>query len=138
MSPMELPLWAAVAVALLVLFGAGLTMIGSIGLVKLQSFYERAHPATLGTTVGATSVLLASLLYFSVGGGRLAVHELLIIVIIPLVTPVTMMLLARAALFRDRTKAYDEQLATEAAARLAADELAEAQAEAARHGEKLG
>ncbi len=136
MNPAELPLWTAVVVALLVLLGAGLTMVGAIGLARLRSFYERAHPPTLGSTVGAASVLLASMLYFSVGGGRAAVHELLIIVIIPLVTPVTMMLLARAALFRDRSKEYDQQLAHEASARRAAEELAEARAEAAQRQEE--
>lgn len=138
MNPAELPLWTTVLVALLVLLGAGLTMVGAIGLARLKSFYERAHPPTLGSTVGAATVLLGSLLYFSVGGGRPAVHELLIIVIIPLVAPVTMMLLARAALFRDSSKAYDEQPAHEAGAQRAADELARAQAEAARPQEEPG
>lgn len=104
MNLVQLPLWAAILVAVLVLLGSGLTMVGAVGLARLKSFYERAHPPTLGSTVGAAAVLLASLLYFSVGGGRAAVHELLILVIIPLVAPVTMMLLARAALFRDRSR----------------------------------
>ena len=62
----DLPLWAALPVALLLLLGAALALIGSIGLLRLRSFYERMHAPTLGTTLGIGCVLLASMLFFSV------------------------------------------------------------------------
>ncbi len=95
-----LPLWASVLTSLLLLFGAGLTFIGSLGLLRLGSFYERAHAPTLGTTLGAGCVLIASMLFFSVAGARPVVHELLIAAFVTLTTPVTLMLLVRAALVR--------------------------------------
>jgi multicomponent K+:H+ antiporter subunit G len=98
----QVPLWAAVPAALLLLVGAGLTLLGAIGLVRLPSFYERVHAPTLGTSWGAGGIILASVIVFSAGGGRPVVHELLIGPFITVTTPVTLMLLARAALYRDR------------------------------------
>ena len=98
----DLPPWAALIVALLLLLGAGLALTGSIGLLRLRSFYERVHAPTLGTTLGIGCVLLASMLLFSVLQMRLVLHEVLIAVFMVITTPVTLMLLARAALYRDR------------------------------------
>ena len=100
----DIPVWLAVIVGLLSLFGAVLTLIGCIGLARFQSFYERVHAPTLGTSFGTIAVLLASILYFSVTGQRPAVHEVLILVFVSVTTPVTLMLLARAALYRDRAE----------------------------------
>ena len=58
--------------------------------------------AALGTSFGTLMILLGSAVYFSVTGQRPAVHEALIFVFVSVTTPVTLMLLARAALYRDR------------------------------------
>lgn len=104
----EIPLWAALPVALLLLLGAGLGLTGSIGLLRLRSFYDRLHAPTLATTLGIGSILLASMLFFSVLQTRFVLHELLIMVLMLVTTPVTLMLLARAALHRDRTEGSPE------------------------------
>lgn len=137
MAAPDLPPFAAVVVGVLVLFGALITVIGTVGLLRLKTFYDRIHPPTLGLTMGNASILLGSMVCFSVLGSRPVVHEVLILVFTVLTTPVTMMLLARAALFRDRSKAYDQQLAAEvlAAAKEEAALLEAAQVEAARHPE---
>ena len=129
----DLPMWATVIVAGFVVYGAALTLLGTIGLARLKTFYERVHPPTLGLTMGNVSILIASITCFTVLQSRPVVHEVLLLFFVTLTTPVTMMLLARAALFRDRSKAYDERVATEAemAARQQAEELAAAQREAA-------
>jgi multicomponent K+:H+ antiporter subunit G len=100
----DVPLWAAVVVAVLLLLGAGLTLVGTIGLLRLETFYARMHAPTLGTTGGAGSILIASIVFFSVVQSRLVLHELVILVLVVVTTPVTLMLLARAALYRDRTE----------------------------------
>lgn len=100
-----LPTWAAIAVALLLLLGSGLTVIGTIGLLRLGSFYERIHAPTLGTSGGAACIVFASIICFSVLQSRMVVHELLIMAFVTVTTPVTLMLLGRAALYRDRTDA---------------------------------
>ena len=100
----DLPLWAAILTALLVLIGAGLALAGAIGTLRFGSFYERVHAPTLGTSWGTGAIALASIVFFSVLGSRLAVHEVLIAIFVTITTPVTLMLLARAALYRDRTE----------------------------------
>jgi multicomponent K+:H+ antiporter subunit G len=104
----DLPAWAALSTALLLLLGAGLALTGSLGLLRLKSFYERVHAPTLGTTLGIGCVLLASMVFFSVLRTRLVLHEVLIAAFMVVTTPVTLMLLARAALYRDRREDSDE------------------------------
>ena len=111
----DLPTWAAILVALLLLAGAGLALTGSLGLLRLPSFYQRVHAPTLGATLGAGCILIASMLCFTVLRSRLAVHELLIALFMTITTPVTLMLLARAALYRDRVEKREAVPAEEAA-----------------------
>jgi multicomponent K+:H+ antiporter subunit G len=100
----QVPLWAAVPIAGFLLIGAGLTLVGSVGLLRLGSFYDRIHAPTLGTSWGTGGIVLASMLLFSVLGARPVLHEFLIGVFVTVTTPVTLMLLGRAALYRDRTE----------------------------------
>lgn len=100
----DLPEWAGILTALLLLVGAGLTLAGAVGTLLFGSFYERVHAPTLGTSWGTAAIALASIVFFSVLGSRLAIHELLIAGFVTVTTPVTLMLLARAALYRDRTE----------------------------------
>ena len=88
--------------ALLVLAGALFAFLGSLGLVRLPSFYERVHPPTMGTTLGTALVLAGSIVYFSALQSRPVIHEVLIAILMTVNTPVTYMLLVRAALHRDR------------------------------------
>jgi multicomponent K+:H+ antiporter subunit G len=96
-----------IAVSLLVLAGALLIFLGSLGLLTLKTFYERVHPPTMGTTLGTGLVLAGSMVFFTVQESRLVLHELLIAVFMTLTTPVTYMLLVRAALHRDRMEGHD-------------------------------
>ncbi len=99
-----LPEWLQVAIALIVLAGAVITFIGTIGLVRFATFYQRVHAPTLGSSLGAALILVASSLYSSLALGRPVLHEVLVLVFILVTTPVTLMLLARAALYRDRAE----------------------------------
>lgn len=96
-------IWLAVTVSVLAVSGAGLSLLGALGLVRLTSFYDRVHAPTLGATLGMALILLASWLYFGTVEGRWLPRELLIAVFLTITTPVTLIMLARAALFRDRT-----------------------------------
>ena len=100
----DLPAWAALLTAMLVLLGAALTLAGAIGTLRFESFFERVHAPTLGTSWGTGATVLASIVFFSALDSRLVAHEILIGVFITVTTPVTLMLLARAALYRDRTE----------------------------------
>lgn len=100
----DLPVWVAILTSFLVLLGAGFTLIGAVGLLRLKTFYERMHAPTLGATWGAAGILLGSIVFFSVLQSRPVLHEALIAIFVTVTTPVTLMLLARAALYRDRTE----------------------------------
>jgi multicomponent K+:H+ antiporter subunit G len=100
----DLPVWAALLVGFCVLTGAFLTLVGCFGLTRLNSFYFRIHAPTLGTSFGTLMILLGSIVYFSLTQQRPAVHEALIFIFVTVTTPVTLMLLARAALYRDRAE----------------------------------
>jgi multicomponent K+:H+ antiporter subunit G len=94
-------------VSLLVLAGALLVFLGSLGLLTLKTFYERVHPPTLGTTLGTGLVLVGSMVFFTVHESRPVLHELVIGAFMAITTPVTYMLLVRAALHRDRVEGRD-------------------------------
>lgn len=98
------PLWVAIPAAFLIVLGSSLTLLGTIGLVTLRTFYDRLHAPTLGTSWGTLSIVLASTLLFSALEQRPVLHELLIGVFVMVTTPVTLMLLGRAALYRDRAE----------------------------------
>jgi multicomponent K+:H+ antiporter subunit G len=102
----DLPPWAALLTAILLLLGSTVTLIGSLGLLRLKSFYERVHAPTLGMTLGTVCILAASILYFSVQQSRPVVHEVLIIVFTLITTPITLMVLVRAALLRGPENRY--------------------------------
>jgi multicomponent K+:H+ antiporter subunit G len=87
--------------ALLVLAGAAFAFLGSLGLVRLRTFYERVHPPTMGTTLGTALVLCGSIVYFTALQSRPVVHEVLIAILMTVNTPITYLLLVRAALHRD-------------------------------------
>ncbi|RDW13417.1 monovalent cation/H(+) antiporter subunit G [Paracoccus thiocyanatus] len=108
----QLPPWAAIIVALFVVVGATLTLLGGVGLVRLKSFYQRLHAPTLGYSYGTLLIVLASMLMFSLTEGRAVVHELMIGVFIMITTPITMLMLGRAALRRDRDRklGHDEDV----------------------------
>lgn len=104
MTPPDLPAWACVAVGLLALAGAALSFLGAVGLCSFKTFYERVHAPTLGATLGMALIVAASILFFTLVERRFMPRELLIGVFLTVTTPVTLILLGRAALFRDRTE----------------------------------
>ena len=101
---MEVPVVTGILTAMLLICGATITLIGAFGLLRLRSFYQRVHAPTLGTTLGTTCVALASTIYFSALGSRVAVHELLIIVFVTVTTPISLMVLVRAAVAREASE----------------------------------
>ena len=103
----DLPLWAAILTSALLLIGSSLALIGSIGLLRFKTFYERVHAPTLGTTMGLFTILAASMLYFSLAQTRPVVHEILIGIFVTTTTPVPFMFLVQATLNRDRFEGND-------------------------------
>lgn len=102
MSAQIVPVWAQWIVALLLLAGSLLALIGAVGLMRLANFFQRIHAPALGNTLGTWSTVIASMLFFSMEGGRPVMHELMVSVFIIITAPITSILLVRAALGRDR------------------------------------
>ena len=101
---MEISALSGLLTAILLVSGAAITLIGSLGLLRLRGFYDRVHAPTLGTTLGTTCVALASIIYFSSLETRVAFHELLIVIFITVTTPISLMILIRAAVLRDESE----------------------------------
>lgn len=97
----NIPVWAAVPVAMLVILGGSIILIGALGLMRLPSFYQRIHGPAITVTLGAGCILLASILYFSVLQSRIVIHELIITAFVFMTAPVVSMMVMRAAVYRD-------------------------------------
>lgn len=119
-----IPLIVALPAALFLVIGSTLALLGCVGLVRLRSFYDRIHAPTLGTSWGTAGIMLASMLLFSWQQDRAVLHELVIGIFVMATTPVTLMLLGRAALHRDRAEKSAE-LPPAAAGRPEAPEAAD-------------
>jgi multicomponent K+:H+ antiporter subunit G len=98
----DLPLWAQLLVAALVLGGALIALLGSLGLLRLKSYFERVHSPSIIATMGCWLIMHATWIYFSVSGQGFAMHAFLIAVFVAVTVPITTIFLMRAALFRLR------------------------------------
>ena len=84
----------------LILFGASIALVGSIGLVRFPDIFTRLHGPTKATTLGVGGVLLGTILFLILQGETGAIRELLITVFLFLTAPVSAHLIAKAALHR--------------------------------------
>jgi len=108
----QLPGWAALPVALLLILGASIVLIGALGLLRLPTFYQRIHGPAITITLGTGCLLLASMLYFTVAQSRPVIHEVIISVFILMTAPVVSMTIMRAAVYRDLRAGRSESGAT--------------------------
>lgn len=93
--------------AILVLAAALFALAGSVGLLTMRTFYERVHPPTMASTLGTGLLLVACVIHFSHVEGRLVLHHLLIGIFMAVTTPVTFLILVRAALHWDAAEGQD-------------------------------
>ena len=84
--------------SILILVGAGFTLVGSLGLLRLRDFYSRLHAPTKATTLGVGSLLIASAIFFSHHDEGLSLHEVLVTLFLFITAPVGAHLMAKAAL----------------------------------------
>jgi multicomponent K+:H+ antiporter subunit G len=102
MNAVEFPAWAVLPASVLLIVGGLLTVIGSIGLLRLPHFFARMHAPSMGNTLGTGCVLIASMILSSALLQRPVVHEIMIAIFITIASPVTAMLVMRAAIYRTR------------------------------------
>ena len=107
MNETILPLWAEILIAALVLGGAIIALLGSIGLLRLNSYFERVHAPSIIATMGCWLIMWATFVFFSVTNQGWPLQTLLIAVFIAMTVPITTIFLMRAALFRARRVGQD-------------------------------
>jgi multicomponent Na+:H+ antiporter subunit G len=88
------PLQAVLVVAL-VAVGTFFLLVGVVGLVRLPTIYNRMHATSKATTLGASSMLLAAVLYFGGDGDGLA--ALVAIAFLFITAPTGAHMISRAA-----------------------------------------
>ena len=96
-------------VAALLLASGLFSLISALGLLRLESFFQRTHAPALAITVGSWCAALAAMIYFFALASRPALHTVLIVILLAVTAPVTTTFLVRAALFRGRAAAAAEQ-----------------------------
>lgn len=102
MTGLDLPMWAAIPAAVLLVCAGLLALVGSLGLLRLREFAARMHPPTMGMTLGTGCVLFASMFVSSALQHRPVVHELLITLFVVMSAPVSAITLMRASITRKR------------------------------------
>lgn len=102
-----LSMWVEIFVAILLVLGGLLALIGATGLLRMKDYFQRMHPPALASTLGTWCVALASIIYFSALKSSPVLHAWLIPILLAITVPVTTLLLARAALFRKRMAGDD-------------------------------
>lgn len=93
-----MPLWSEILVSALLIIGSLFTLVGAIGLFRLPDFYTRLHGPTKATTLGVGSIVIASLIFFSVQQEGISLHEVLITIFLFITAPVSAHMLAKAAM----------------------------------------
>ena len=91
-------------VAVLVLIGAIVALLGAWGLLRLPDFFMRLHGPTKASTLGVGCVLVASMIYFSWHQPGWAVQQVLVTVFLFVTAPVSAHMMAKAAIHRQSTK----------------------------------
>lgn len=94
--------WVQWLVAALVLLSGLFALAGAVGLLRFKDFFQRMHAPALGSTLGTWCAAAASVVFFSAEAGVPQLQGGLVPVLLAITAPVTTLLLARTALFRQR------------------------------------
>ena len=102
MSATDFPLWLQWLIAIFALLGAAVALLGSWGLLRLKTYYERVHAPAIIATMGCWLIMWASTAFYLASGTGQTFATLLIAVFVAVTVPISTIFLMRAALFRDR------------------------------------
>ncbi|ATP38704.1 Na+/H+ antiporter subunit G [Solibacillus sp. R5-41] len=87
--------------ALLILFGAVVSVISAFGMIRLPDVYTRSHAATKSATLSVLSCLVGAFIYFWIHDGYVSIRLILGIVFVFITAPISGHLICRAA-YRSR------------------------------------
>ncbi|WP_223701526.1 monovalent cation/H(+) antiporter subunit G [Sutcliffiella deserti] len=91
----------SIFIGIIVLLGSLLSLVTTIGLLRLPDVYCRSHAASKSATLGVLFVLIATLLYFWVADNYFSARLVLGIVFVFITAPVAGHLITRAAYYTD-------------------------------------
>ncbi|WP_243290473.1 monovalent cation/H(+) antiporter subunit G [Bacillus sp. FJAT-47783] len=86
-------------IGFLILLGSILSLISSIGILRLPDVYTRNHAASKAATLGIISIMLGVFLYFSIHEEHINTRVILGIIFVLLTSPVAGHLINRAAYY---------------------------------------
>jgi multicomponent Na+:H+ antiporter subunit G len=86
-----------IVISILILLGVFLTIVGSIGLLRLPDVYTRLHAVTKSATLGVIFLLSSAVIYFLAADSIFVGKLFLGIVFIFLTSPVAGHMIGRAA-----------------------------------------
>ena len=89
---------AEIFTVVFLLIGGLFLLVGSIGLFRLPDFYMRLHAPTKASTLGIGSILVASIIFYTLNGDGLSIKEFLITLFVFLTAPITAHMLSKAAM----------------------------------------
>lgn len=95
-----------IIVIILIMIGILLSLLSSLGFLRLPDVYTRIHAGAKGTTLGTLLILFSAFLYFWVVHGTISIRLILVIVFVFLTAPVSGQLVIRAA-YRSGVKLAD-------------------------------
>lgn len=99
----DLGIISEIIISALLVIGAFFTLVGSIGLLKLDNAMSRLHAPTKASTLGVGSLLMASMIYaFAAHEGSL--HEILVMAFLFVTAPISGNFIAKANMHRLRGK----------------------------------
>ncbi|WP_198411181.1 Na+/H+ antiporter subunit G [Marinimicrobium alkaliphilum] len=100
MTDVAIPWVLELLIAVFLLVGALVALLGTLGLVRFPDFYTRLHAPTKASTLGVGCTLLGSMIYFSVIKEGISAQEVLITLFLFVTAPVSAHMMAKAALHR--------------------------------------
>ncbi len=98
-----------IIISIFLLIGAGLSVLGSIGIIRFPDVYGRLHAATKSATLGVISIMIGAFLYFLFIEGILVGKLLLAILFVFMTAPVAGFMISRSA-YRVGVKLWDKSI----------------------------
>ena len=84
-------------IAIMILLGAIIMFLGSAGMLRFPDVYSRIHALGVSSTLGIGCTLLASFTFFCFVGNAGSIKEIIVVVVLFLISPVTVHLLSQTA-----------------------------------------
>lgn len=111
-----------IVIAIFILLGAFLSLVSTVGLIRLPDVYTRSHAATKSATLGVLCILIGAFIYFYLFEGYISARILLGIAFVFVTAPVAGHLICRAA-YRSNVSLWDKSVQDDLSATLSKEDF---------------